>query len=122
MTKRRVTPTGAVVRYDPDARRVVVSTANRAEFHLPIEVFKLPARATLEQLASVRLSPDQDGIGWDVFDVDYYWPLLTVFLRGLTPWQTPPASMPGGATPVPKTRPSRTVGIKGGRPRKRRAT
>lgn len=95
------------VRYDAKTDRVVVSRANRAEFHLPIEAFAHVARGTLEERASVRMSDDADGIRWDVFDVDYYWPFLMAVMLGPTTRGRTSAKLLGGA--------------KGGRLRKRPA-
>lgn len=115
MTKRRVRTGAATVRYDSETERVVVSCANRAEFHLPIEAFKLPSRATLRERASVTLSQGEDGIRWDVFDVDYYWPYLMGVLLGRTAWRQETESATAGVRSPAEARTSRAKATKGPR-------
>jgi hypothetical protein len=119
--ERRATASGATVRYDPETERVVVSCANRAEFHLPIEAFAPAARGTREERAAVTVSRSGDGIRWDVFDVDYYWPYLLSVLLGPAAWRRASRSALGSMTSPAKARAARANGAKGGRPRKRQA-
>ncbi len=83
--ERSTKTSNATVRYDSKTERVVVSCPNRAEFHLPIEAFKTAARGTPQERASVTVSEGGDGIRWDVFDVDYYWPYLMAVMLGRRP-------------------------------------
>jgi uncharacterized protein DUF2442 len=111
---------GATVRYDSKTERVVVSCPNRAEFRLPIEAFGTVARGTLEERASVTLSRDGDGLRWDVFDADYYWPFLMAVMLGPATWRRTSAKTLASMTSPAKARGSHANDAKGGRPRRRR--
>jgi Protein of unknown function (DUF2442) len=112
MMTRRKPDTEATVRYDPATKRVVVRCANRAEFHLPIETFHLPERATLKQLASVTLSEDENGIAWKVFDVEFYSPYLMAVLLGRSAWRLTPTIAPNRAASRGKGRESQRIARK----------
>lgn len=106
---------GVTVRYDSESERVVVSLPNRAEFRLPIEAFGSARRGTLEERASVRMSEGADGIRWDVFDVDYYWPYLMAVMLGPSTWQTSAKALGSMTSPAKAPHPGRTVPREGGR-------
>jgi hypothetical protein len=81
------------------------------------------ADAAPEDLANIEISPAGFGLHWPKLDADLYIPALLQGVFGSRQWMAAQLGAAGGrARSSAKAASSRTNGLKGGRPRKKRAS
>jgi hypothetical protein len=104
--------------YDRQTGRVMLELTNGCVFGFPAQSIPALAKATLEQLAAVEVSPGGSGLHWEALDADLSVPGLLLSSIGRSQKLSELARIAGKTTSEAKAAAARANGAKGGRPRK----
>jgi hypothetical protein len=115
----RIEPRASAARYDVDRGLVMIELRSGFAFGFPPKRVQGLESGSAKQLAEIRISPSGDGLHWDALDVDVSLTGLMAAALNLREWA--PRFM-GQARSEAKARAARLNGLKGGRPRRTRAT
>jgi len=104
--------------YDRDTGRVMMELTSGFVFGFPAKAVPALARASVEQLAAVELSPGGSGLHWDSIDADLSIPGLLLSSIDRSEKLSELARLAGRSKSRAKAAAARVNGAKGGRPRK----
>jgi hypothetical protein len=116
---REKTPIVVAARYNPKARRVVLSLSSGLDITFPPQCAEGLESASSAELREIEISPSGLGVYFPQLNVDLYLPALLEGSLGSRKWMAARlGSAGGGSTSIAKRRASRANGKLGGRPRR----